>query len=91
MPDSSMAPHRCQNLDVPADVCRLRFGTTVPRRGEHIGDTTRGEMLIAHYDEAGRIAELELVAEDKPCQVLDELTDEATVDHGGDAALPFDA
>ena len=64
--------NNCHKLDVPISACRLRFGTTTTTSGEHIGDTLRDEMVIAHYDTAGRIVELELVGNGKPCQEPDD-------------------
>ena len=64
--------NNCHKLDVPRDACLLRFGTTTTTSGDHIGDTLRGEMVIAHYDTAGRIVELELVGDGKPCQEPDD-------------------
>ena len=58
----------CQRFDIPVETCLLRFGTGKTTGGEHIGDTIRNEMIIAHYDAAGRIVELELVGDGKRCQ-----------------------
>lgn len=58
----------CRTLVVPPDVCQLQFSDEPTVRGEHIGDTSRGEMVIIHYNVAGRIVSIELVGDGKPCQ-----------------------
>ena len=59
----------CKHLDVPEDVCYVRFGQKVkPHNSNEIGTTQRGEWIIADYDVNGRIIGLELVGGSKPCQ-----------------------
>jgi hypothetical protein len=71
---SSATPAICLKLRVPNDACNLLFGddaavrTTRQSSVERLGYTVRGEELLAHYDENGRIIEIDLLSDDKPCQ-----------------------
>jgi hypothetical protein len=58
----------CHQLFVPPDVCMVRFSLDRATTAEHIGYTTRKEMVIVHYTMDGEIAFIELVGDDKPCQ-----------------------
>jgi uncharacterized protein DUF2283 len=58
----------CVHIEVPKQVCYLRFAAGVPERTEYVGQSSRGEMVIFDYDAAGRILGIELVGDDKPCQ-----------------------
>jgi uncharacterized protein YuzE len=40
----------------------------VPSHTEHVGTSSRGEMVIFDYDVDGRILGIELVGDEKPCQ-----------------------
>jgi hypothetical protein len=64
----TLANCACLKLDVPVEACLLRFGTAPTTCGESVGITLRGERVIAHYDAAGAIVELELVGNHKLCQ-----------------------
>lgn len=57
----------CKKMKVGMDVCSLEFaeGTTVDTETCR---TTRGEMMILRKDSEGRVFEIELVADFKPCQ-----------------------
>jgi uncharacterized protein YuzE len=65
---ASKAEDVCVHIDVPPATCYLRFSDGVPARTEHIGTSSRGEMVIFDYDADGRILGIELVGDDKPCQ-----------------------
>ena len=62
---------QCQKLQVPEQVCYVRF---VDEKSEHSRElpyeTARGEMLIADFNAEGKIIGIELVgpAGQKPCQ-----------------------
>ncbi len=58
----------CRELVVPADACRIRFSPAPGVNAEHVGYTSRGEMVVLHYDAAGDITYIELVGDGKPCQ-----------------------
>jgi hypothetical protein len=58
----------CHELFVAPDVCMVRFSSDPTTTAEHIGYTSRREMVIVHYTQGGEIASIELVGDDKPCQ-----------------------
>jgi len=57
----------CKNIKVGMDVCRLEFteGMTVDTETFL---TARGEMMILRKNSDGKVFEIELVADFKPCQ-----------------------
>ena len=62
---------KCQKIDIPAQVCYLRFRKGKPDHSAHLDYVTaRREMLIADFDAEGRIIGIELVGPpgQKPCQ-----------------------
>jgi hypothetical protein len=65
---ASKADGVCVHIDVPPATCYLRFADGVPARTDHVGTSSRGEMVIFDYDADGRILGIELVGDDKPCQ-----------------------
>ena len=64
-----MANHeQCLRVQVPNEACYVRFSGSAVARSSELGESSRGEMLIADYDANGRIIGIELVGADKPCQ-----------------------
>lgn len=59
----------CKKLDVPLNACALRFGTGESGGGAMLDyESVRGERLIVHFDQAGKLLEIELIGPGKPCQ-----------------------
>jgi hypothetical protein len=59
----------CQTIEVPVETCGLTFAPGIENVGSReIGTTARGEMMIADFDDHGRIIRIELVGAGKPCQ-----------------------
>lgn len=58
----------CSRLHVPSEACYLRFSDDKVARTEHIGTSTRNELVIMDYDAFGCIVGIELVGDGKPCQ-----------------------
>ena len=61
-------PNACNRLHVPTDACYLRVSDETVDRAEHIGTSTRHEMVILDYDASGHIVGIELIGDEKPCQ-----------------------
>ncbi len=59
----------CKRINIAEDVCYIGFGERPrPHHSDEIGSTRRGELIIANYDEDGKVVGLELVGAEKPCQ-----------------------
>jgi hypothetical protein len=68
MNDNRNPASRCRELNVSVEVCRLRFSKGRVQNSTIVGYTTRGEMVVAHFDSDDRILDIELVGDGKPCQ-----------------------
>ena len=68
---STDRPKKCHHVRVPSDACILVFSDARMVYSERLGFSARGEEMWAHCDAAGRILEIELLGDDKPCQVDD--------------------
>lgn len=57
----------CKRMKVGIDICRLEFteGTTADTESLL---SSRGEMMILRKNSDGKVFEIELVADFKPCQ-----------------------
>ncbi len=64
--------HDCKGLPVAEEICYVRFAgpDAVAHHSEQLSNTVRGEMVIADYDDRGRIIGLELLGGGKPCQQM---------------------
>ena len=62
---------KCHSIRVPSDACMLVFSNDRMEYAERLGFSTRGEEMWARYDAAGRILEIELLSDEKPCQSND--------------------
>jgi hypothetical protein len=61
----------CRKMNVPADICYLRFGDgQVNGSGMLEYETVRGERLIVDLDAGGKLVGVELIGPGKPCQEL---------------------
>jgi hypothetical protein len=67
MDDKRNSESRCLQLNVSIEVCRLRFARGRVENSTNVGYTTRGEMLVAHFDADGLILDIELVGDGKRC------------------------
>ena len=57
------------DLDVPPEVCCLRFAATKVEKTDHVGcGTTRGDMMIFDDDAGGAVVGIKLVGPGQPCQ-----------------------
>lgn len=69
MSDTHAPERKCIHMDVPPEVCYLRFAATKVENTDYFGTTTaRGEMVILDYDAGGGVVGIELVGSGKPCQ-----------------------
>lgn len=68
MDDNRNSESRCREVNVSIEVCRLRFAKGRVENSTIVGYTARGEMVVAHFDADGRILDIELVGDGKPCQ-----------------------
>ena len=63
----------CKKLEVPKDVCCVSFGVdkNTPRQIHHTEEkyTTRDELMLVHYNKKDRVVEIELISDNKPCQM----------------------
>ena len=57
----------CKNLKVGIDICRLEFGDGKTADTESFR-TVRGELMIVRKNPDGKVFEIELIADFKPCQ-----------------------
>jgi hypothetical protein len=62
---------KCHHVRVPSAACILVFSDDRVAYAKPLGFTARGDELWAHCDAAGRILEIELLGDDKPCQADD--------------------
>ena len=60
---------KCLTIRIAPEVCVLRFSDDRMVHTERLGITAHGDEMWAHCDAAGRILEIELLGDDKPCQV----------------------
>lgn len=56
----------CLVQEISPRACYIRFQDSEVYRSEHIGQTSRGEILVADYNDRGDIIGIELLG-DKPC------------------------
>src|ERR1035437_4113102 len=62
MSDTRARDRKCIHMDVPPEVCYLRFAATKVENTDYFGTTTaRGEMVILDYDAGGGVVGIELV------------------------------
>lgn len=60
---------KCHHILVPPDACLIQFSAGDRMAyATPLGVSARGDELWAHCDAAGRILEIELLSDDKPCQ-----------------------
>jgi uncharacterized protein YuzE len=59
---------RCNRISVQREVCYVGFTSAQPHLSSEIEATARGELMIADFDDKGRIMGIELVGPHKPCQ-----------------------
>jgi hypothetical protein len=58
----------CKKLKVPKDICSIEFGEDRQMYGESY-ETCRHEMMILHFNKDHKVVEIELLGNDKPCQL----------------------
>jgi len=61
---------KCKKIDIPKDVCYLRFKEDKTKHSEDIGYSNRGEQMIVDYNDKEEIIGIELIDSDeakKPC------------------------
>ena len=60
----------CRTIEVPKDVCELKFGgkqKDIVSTEEFT--TIRNEMMFVHFNKKGKVISIELIDDKKPCQL----------------------
>jgi hypothetical protein len=65
---STARASKCHHIRIPPEACVLVFSDDQMFYTERLGFSARGDEMWAHCDAAGRILEIELLGDDKPCQ-----------------------